>query len=222
MRTGATGSPYDHAVALSPRVDAELAAAYRPGDRFRVFAAAPVPALEQRGVAAAELPNMTLPAGQQPVVRPTHLDISPVKDGRDLAAAEAVLAEGQQLDPGSTPRLFGDPILHCPQVVILLGRAGGRPVATATAFLVHGVTAVNWVVTRTDARGRGYASALTAALHTLDLDRPTVLQASRSGERVYRSMGFRVDARLLVYSMTGSPTSGRDPELPASPATCYR
>ena len=75
-----------------------------------------------------------------------------------------------------------------------LARLDARPVGTASLFVSEGIAGIYEVATLPGERRRGVGTALTlAALHEARRRgcRLAVLQASRSGLRVYERLGFQ-------------------------------
>ncbi|MCX6624945.1 MAG: GNAT family N-acetyltransferase [Acidobacteria bacterium] len=84
-----------------------------------------------------------------------------------------------------------------------LGYAGGTPVSTVATVVDNGIAGVYSVATLPEFRCRGYAE--TVMRHALNEARrefgveATVLQSTRSGIRLYQSMGYRTVTRFGVY-----------------------
>ncbi|MCW3046015.1 MAG: acetyltransferase [Solirubrobacterales bacterium] len=84
-----------------------------------------------------------------------------------------------------------------------VGFAGGEPVAVASLGIAAGVAGIFNVATRSDARQRGYGSALTA--HVLAQaraagQRTAALTASALGRGSYERLGFREVTRVTPYA----------------------
>jgi predicted GNAT family acetyltransferase len=82
-----------------------------------------------------------------------------------------------------------------------VGWLGDRPVAGATLYVGAGAAGIYHVDTLLEARGRGFASALTAtALHEAERlgYRWGVLSASTLGTPVYLGLGFRIVGNVTV------------------------
>ncbi|GAB1818066.1 GNAT family N-acetyltransferase [Herbidospora sp. RD11066] len=110
----------------------------------------------------------------------------------DPAEFEATLARSYPLDrEGWRPgRLFSRDI-HATGWRLFLGRLDGRPVATSAAYTLDGLTEVNYVSVAPEARGRGFAAAVTYAASCADPAASAMLLASDLGLPVYEKMGFR-------------------------------
>ena len=109
------------------------------------------------------------------------------------------------------PTIFARPAaMLAPHLYPVVGYDGDRPVATATAFLSHGVTCIGWVAVVPDQHRRGLGAAVTAHVTNLGLElggRAAVLMASPMGAPVYRRMGF-VDVGLLRGLSAPAPGGG--------------
>ncbi|MEK6750916.1 MAG: GNAT family N-acetyltransferase [Chloroflexota bacterium] len=83
-----------------------------------------------------------------------------------------------------------------------LALLNGKPVATAQLFLSAGVAGVYNVTCIPQARGRGIGAAITMA-SLLDAQKMGyqvgILQASQSGYKVYRQLGFQDYGKLSVF-----------------------
>jgi GNAT superfamily N-acetyltransferase len=80
-----------------------------------------------------------------------------------------------------------------PTVQGFVGYAGGAPVVAAALYLTHGIAGIGWVGTVPEARGCGYAEAVTWAVVREGFRRGGAfanLQASPMGKAVYERMGF--------------------------------
>lgn len=100
-------------------------------------------------------------------------------------------------DMATALRLAGDTASY------LLLEADGVPVTCAAIFVTGEVGAVEHVVTRSEARGRGYGTTVTiAALQRAHARgaRRAVLTASPDGERIYRRLGFERVTRIRRYA----------------------
>ncbi|MEU6700816.1 GNAT family N-acetyltransferase [Pseudonocardia sp. NPDC046786] len=191
------GSPYgyDNAVVLTGPPDAagldrvlDAAAGLFPADRWWVLLSVfALPDLRGRVlVPVGHPPLMLRPPGPLPV-RP-GIEVRTVPDA-DPGDFDRVLVEGYGLDTtgGSAiadPRLTGD-LLH-----LVVGYAGGEPVATAGASVRHGIVEIDRVAVPQRHRRRGYGTAVTAAACAVAPDLPTLLISSDDGHPVYTRLGF--------------------------------
>ncbi|WP_061289146.1 GNAT family N-acetyltransferase [Herbidospora cretacea] len=119
----------------------------------------------------------------------------------DPAEFEATLARSYPLDrAGWQPgRLFGGDI-HATGWRLFLGRLDGLPVATSAAYTHDGLTEVNYVSVAPEARGRGFAAAVTFAASCADPAASAMLLASDLGLPVYEKMGFRALTHFHMWA----------------------
>lgn len=119
----------------------------------------------------------------------------------DPAEFEATLARSYPLDrAGWQPgRLFGKDI-HATGWRLFLGRLDGLPVATSAAYTHDGLTEVNYVSVAPEARGRGFAAAVTFAASCADPAASAMLLASDLGLPVYEKMGFRALTHFHMWA----------------------
>lgn len=78
----------------------------------------------------------------------------------------------------------------------------GRPAAGAQLLFSHGIAGVYWVATLPEARRRGHGERITRAAcqHAFGAGaRAVILQASHSGESIYRRIGFEAVTRYRTY-----------------------
>jgi predicted GNAT family acetyltransferase len=110
----------------------------------------------------------------------------------------AIAAEEDHREPNGAPTRW-------------IGRADGRPVATARLHAGAGVAGIYTVVTVESARRRGYGAAMTRRAMLAGRDaglRIATLQASDSGRGIYERIGFRELCRFRLYESrprTGGP-----------------
>jgi len=147
---------------------------------------------------------------------PAGLVIEPVRneaDARDFVTV--IMTERPEGAPPSQSGAAGLRIRHITSRLALdrapmrfVGRADGVAVATSRLSVVGGAAGLYGVVTRPDARGRGYGRAMTLA--ALDAGRRlglrvATLQATDMGLPIYRRLGFEEMFRytLLVRSAQG-------------------
>jgi predicted GNAT family acetyltransferase len=82
-------------------------------------------------------------------------------------------------------------------MTMLTGRVAGRAVAAAMSYRLDHVVGIYGVATLASARGRGYASALTASL--VDPALPASLSPSPAAESLYRRLGFAGVGELTMW-----------------------
>jgi len=143
--------------------------------------------------------------GRAPDGSPQELDIIRVTDADALDAFEYTSGIGF----GSPrPRRF---VWHSPSVLrdgrlrFWLGCVDGHPVAGSMSFVCAGVVGIYGVSTIPDARGRGYATAMTSAAIGADPALPAVLQPSQAAESLYRRLGFRRFASFRTWARDEPP-----------------
>jgi hypothetical protein len=174
-----------------------------PGGPFLMFCPWPTPDLSEHGFHLAGHPPLMV-RSPAPVHGPnTNLRVKTVTTPDDLEEFERTLSEAypspEMLPFGSQPRLFGDSIIASPKHRLVTGFDGDRAVATAMAFVDHGLVAVEAVSTRAECRGRGYGAAITAAATAAEADRPALLVASDLGRNVYADLGYMPILRYTLW-----------------------
>ncbi len=140
------------------------------------------------------------PPGMLPVgPMPAELTVVTVAGPEEVLEFEAVSVRGFGGDDASEPAgsLHPRAILDDPRMTMLIGRVDGRAVAAAMSYRTDRAVGIYGVTTVTAARGRGYASTLTARL--IDPGLPAVLSPSPEGERLYRRLGFDGVGRLRQW-----------------------
>jgi GNAT superfamily N-acetyltransferase len=197
----------------------ELAAEFFGGNDYAVVVEAdaghPVEAeLRAAGWPVAEdEPALVLPALPELPPDPPELTARRVTDTasrRDLIAALAGGFGAPTADFGEAPSpeamdQFG-PSLACaldPDVAVLVGYAGGRPVSSAILHRVEEIACVAGVATVPDSRRRGFARALTWAAVRAGADRGctcAALNALGASYSLYLGMGFRHVCNHRTYA----------------------
>jgi FR47-like protein len=137
---------------------------------------------------------VTTPGEFVPAVAPSEprLEIERVKDLESLEDARQVAIAGDGTGP--LLALYEPVVAAIPGVRIYVGRVEGRPVTTATGWTANVATGIFQVTTPPADRRRGYGGAVTsrAVLDGFAAGADLAwLQSSRSGERLYRKLGFR-------------------------------
>jgi ribosomal protein S18 acetylase RimI-like enzyme len=188
------------AEALTARMEAFFAA--RDGGPWLLWSGWPTPALDRLGyVLWGHPPIMVRPPGGQAPPPPPELRIVEVRDAITLATVERLQIDHypmlglQDAAPGC---LFNERSLGGP-FQFLAGYVDDQLVSTAASLLVDDILHVDFVATRTDARRRGYGTALTWAATLADPTRPAILEASDDGRPVYERMGYREVARMSLW-----------------------
>lgn len=151
-----------------------------------------VPLMPLTGMVAGRVDSSTMtPAGLQ-LTTPaddagcaTLLDVNSAAYGIPLDSAKPLIG---------TSAFWNDKVL-------ILGIAGGRPVASTTVFAVDGYRYVALVATQPGEQRKGYADAVMRCALAESVkrygDSPTVLHASDAGRPVYERMGY---ARLASHT----------------------
>jgi hypothetical protein len=143
---------------------------------------------------------------------PPELEVVDVGSVAEVAEFEAVSVrgfggEGEWVAPGTLhpPSILGDP-----RMTMLIGRVRHQPVSAAMSYTTDWAVGIYGVTTIADARGHGYASALTRAL--VDPHLPALLSPSPEAERLYRRIGFREVGTLRQWHRpeVGEPAPGGD------------
>lgn len=172
--------------------------------RVLIFSAWPAPDLAPYGWSPlGEAPLMLRPAGGELPETDGDLRIETVRDEATLRDAEAVTVQGfglkdpEVLEPGG---LFGPALLDDDRMRMWVGYEGDMPVTTAACFVSEGITNVINVATIPEARGRGYAGAVTWRATLTEPSLPTLLIASDAGQRVYERMGYGTVRRFELWS----------------------
>jgi GNAT superfamily N-acetyltransferase len=101
---------------------------------------------------------------------------------------------------------FGRGLVRDPVVRLVTGRVGGEPVAAAAAILAGEIVGIYSVGTVERFRGRGFGTAVTWRSIQAGVDAGctvAVLQSSRMGLDVYRSMGFVEVCDYVLYQARG-------------------
>jgi GNAT superfamily N-acetyltransferase len=213
LLAGASESPtgYSNAAArVSPQVPAELVlerAAEFFGDQQRGFA------LWVRGQGEADLEAAAERAGLSSIAQsawmareaplpeaalPPGVRIELVEDAAGIEAAKQV-NRAAYVDVGFSPEdadaIYGVPARALgPQLITAVAYRGEQPLATAMALLTPGVAGIYWVGTDPAARRKGLGAACTTAVHNAGLAagaRLSALHATRMGEPLYASLGYR-------------------------------
>jgi len=159
---------------------------------------------------SSRLMAIDLYAMREAAARPAALTITPVEDGDSLKTWCRTTAEAFGIPDsfGVLLEWFSNGIDLGLPLLFYLGSLDGRPVATSLLFLAEGVAGIYFVATTPFARRKGIGYSVT--LEPLREARRMgygvgVLQASDSGARVYRKMGFKECSRMLSYMRLNGP-----------------
>jgi GNAT superfamily N-acetyltransferase len=153
------------------------------------------------------LPVMAIDLARVTEVAIPGLEITRVVDQSELTEYVETYAEVFGIPHEARPAVVdaetGYATAHS-AVTRFVGRMDGQVVGTAQLSVSHGVAGVYWVAKREAYRGRGIATALTAAALLTGRQRGLrigSLQASGLGEPVYRRLGFETVDRLHHVSV---------------------
>ncbi len=141
------------------------------------------------------LPGMvTTPDEFVPAVPPSgpRFEIDRVTDLETLEDARRVATAGN--GARSLPALYEPEVASIPGLRTYVGRVEDRPVTTAMGWTANAATGIFQVATLPAHWRRGYGGAVTsrAVLDGFAAGADLAwLQSSRSGERLYRKLGFR-------------------------------
>ncbi len=158
----------------------------------------------------AETPDSSYvrPPGGSNVAIPDELEIEVVSDAAGLEEFERASKEGFE-----TPEVFRGGRWHVPASLGVPGmsyfvsRVQWRAVSVSIAVVGDGVVGVYGVATHPKHRRKGYGAALTWAAVQTAPDLPAVLNPSKMGASMYRSMGFREVGRKRDWKRAGKPSS---------------
>ena len=197
-------SPYDGWEAVLDELEEFFAVRPSGGERtgptghVLLFSPWPTPDLRARGwTSTATRPSWS---ARRPPCRPgpsppaPDLRIVEVADAAALADFERTLVEAFPLAdaaaPAARPASSGPRCSTSPAGGSSSATATTEPVATAAAFVDYGVSDVNFVSTRREARGRGYGEVSRGRRRMADPALPAALLASDDGRPVYERMGY--------------------------------
>jgi ribosomal protein S18 acetylase RimI-like enzyme len=148
-----------------------------------------------------EEPAMLLLRDELREVAAPELELVKVETADGLAQALAVAAEGFGVPADLFVPLYDLEVAQIDGVAYYLGRVGREDVTTGVGLTVGDAVGVFSVATRPEHRGRGYGAAITVEAVREGFRSGAKfawLQASPSGHRVYRRLGFRdVDTYVL-------------------------
>ncbi|MFT4571290.1 MAG: ribosomal protein S18 acetylase RimI-like enzyme [Hyphomicrobiaceae bacterium] len=153
-----------------------------------------------------DAPGMAIAAPVNPRTLPEAVRIVAVgsaQAARDFIEVAAASFESIGLPPSVARAGFGAPEdFQSPYWFphVLYDRE--QPVACAGFLLSHGIAGVYWVGSIPEARGRGFADAVTRSVTNAAFAlgaRVVILQASEGGEPVYQRMGYREFTRYRSF-----------------------
>ncbi len=121
------------------------------------------------------------------------LAVSLVQDPDALSRHVAVMAESFGMDRPGAARLFPESLLSEDRVQFFNGAVAGRTVATAAALRADRLASINNIGVVSHQRNRGLGTAMTVAAMSWATSvgaEKLVLDATASGARLYRRLGF--------------------------------
>jgi len=162
--------------------------------------------LEKLGFAdAGQMPGMAIHLAylKEDLPRPVGLKVRQVMDDDTRRQWGQVCAAGFGM-PDLVAEAFQDILCHAdPETVLAyLGWQDDRPVATSLLILAAGVAGVYNVTTLPEARGQGLGGILSLAPLRAARKRDykaAILQASKMGVNIYRSLGFLEYCKIGQY-----------------------
>jgi hypothetical protein len=165
-----------------------------------LLSAWPLPDLGKAGLQRlGHPPFMMRPAGAPVEARPTVVGLEIHEMTPDLAPLFAQTLEAGFEMPGAAASPWSKPAAFGPDMLGYIGYVNGEPVATASAFLAHGVVDVEGVSCVEAHRGRGIGEAMTWAATLADPARPAMLMASDLGRPIYDRMGYLSVLRMTLW-----------------------
>jgi hypothetical protein len=179
--------------------------AQRPGAPWVLWNAWPSPDLTPWGFELLEHDTlMVRQPGDALPTAPAELRIVEVIDAATPADFDRAFIEGfplPELQSARSGSLYDERVLGGP-LRLWVGYLGNRPVTTAGAMADHAINGIYAVSTVAEARGRGFATAVTARAVTAYPSLPAVLEATDLGRPIYRRLGF---AEVAPYSLWLKP-----------------
>lgn len=141
-----------------------------------------------------QVPGMVVTPAELSDLPETGIQIDAVSDEQRLARAHSVAEAGFEIPEGMFAPFYMPALLTIAEICFYLGSVGGEAVSTAIGYRAPNSLGIFNVATPPGYRRRGFGAALTARAAQDGIDRGATLawlQASTSGEPVYRRMGFR-------------------------------
>ena len=153
------------------------------------------------------IPGMVVQHHELASIEDSELEITRARQAVALDAAATIAAAGFEAPRDDLAALFTPRVADLPGLSIYVGVVDDQPVSTATAWVGEGSVGVFNVATLPGHRGRGYGRAITlrAIIEGFTSGANLAwLQASSTGEPVYRAMGFR---QVETYLLLGEPSA---------------
>ena len=123
-----------------------------------------------------------------------QLTIKKVNNQQTFEDFRAITGPAFDMPDFVSERIITEDFVMEDDVTAFIGYLSGKPVSTSLLLISHGVAGIYWVATQADMRNKGLGEALTyhASLEGLkSAVRYCVLQSSKSGEPVYRKIGYQ-------------------------------
>jgi hypothetical protein len=174
----------------------------REGPPFLLDSAWPTPDLRPHGFTLmGHPPLMIRPPRVALPPAPPELHITRV-DATRAADLERTLIEGYPappMQPFERVRLFTPATFEAPDWRHFVGYVDNEPVVAGSSYVGDRLLRVENIATLERVRGRGYGSAITAAVIAADLSKPATLVASDLGRPIYEKLGFVAVARVSYW-----------------------
>jgi hypothetical protein len=172
------------------------------GPPFLLDSAWPTPDLRAHGFVLMGHPPLMLRPAQLPLpAAPPELRIERV-DAAHASDLERTLIDGypaEPMQPFTSVRLFTPSVFDAPGWRHFVGYVEGEPVVAGSSYVGDRLLRVENIATLDRVRGRGYGSAITAAVIAEDLSKPAMLVASDLGRPIYEKLGFTAIARITYW-----------------------
>ncbi len=177
----------------------------RPGGPYELWSLWPLPRLSGAGQAGEQVPCMIREQGGTAPPAPVELEIVEVTDAATARQAEWLINEvfEARTVPGSLLPL------ECldERFRVWVGRVGGRPVSTATAYIDDGFVGLYAVATAAHARGKGLWGGGHVGGHPLPARAPRYVAGEPDGSAGLRAHGLR--NRRRVHGLGARPLTRR-------------
>lgn len=150
--------------------------------------------LSHLGMRTWQMPVMLRQPG--PVAAPA-MDVTPVRDEKDMHAAERVVIESFELtrfEPYRAGEVFPMALLDQPGVDVFVARLDGEVAGAGVTVATDGYASHYWVGTSSAFRSRGVGRAVMLGSLAPLAGLPVTLTASRLGRPLYESLGYTAAA----------------------------
>ena len=173
-----------------------------PGGACLLKSLFPIPDLTPYGCTLMGHPPLMLRASIPLAPPPPDLEIVAVTDARTSRDWEETLVLGYpapMLDPFRAGCMLPTGALEAVGWNHFVGYTDGRAAAAGSCYVDDHVLRVENIAVMSDARGRGFGAAITAATIAVDLTIPAMLVSSDLGRPVYERLGFRALHRATFW-----------------------